>query len=256
MNLTNTLNSLQFYLQDNKIILGIFVLCLTVVVGYLIKFALVIVITNVSKYTKSNFDDAMLIELKKIPFWLIVFTGLYLGFLAIENNEATSQVQKLISLLFYLVWSLYIVKFINKTIINFSKRYISRVEDRSLASAYSYITVIIRFLIWIIAILFVLSNLGYDVSAFIAGLGIGGLAIALALQNLLRDLFSAFIIILDKPIRIGDFVDFGGDIRGVVRSIGIRSTRLTGEDQADIVIPNGDLINKVVRNYKNKTPTV
>lgn len=251
MNLQDTISNLQLYFQDNKLLLGIFIFCLTIVIGYIIKFILIFSVSRVSKFTRSKVDDVVLIELKKIPFWLIVFTGMYLGLVAADYKDITPQIQRVINVLFYIVWALYIVRFINRAIVNLSKKYISRVEDRSLASAYSYLTVIIRFFIWIVGILFILSNLGYDVSAFIAGLGIGGLAIALALQNMIKDLFSAFVIILDKPIRIGDYVDFGGDTKGTVKSIGIRSTRITGEDHAEIVMPNGDLINKVVKNYKN-----
>ena len=107
-------------------------------------------------------------------------------------------------------------------------------------------------IVWVIAILMLLTNLGIKVGPLIAGLGIGGVAIALAVQNVLGDLFASLSIALDKPFRVGDSLVVGDD-RGTVEAIGIKSTRLRSVTGEQIVISNGDLLKSRLRNYSMLT---
>jgi small-conductance mechanosensitive channel len=102
--------------------------------------------------------------------------------------------------------------------------------------------------VWVVALLMLLANLGIEVGPLIAGLGIGGVAIALAVQNVLGDLFASLSIALDKPFRVGDFLVLG-DEKGSVEQIGIKSTRLRSLSGEQIVLSNGDLLKSRVRNY-------
>ena len=106
-----------------------------------------------------------------------------------------------------------------------------------------------KWVVWLLALLFVLSNVGVDISSFIAGLGIGGIAIALALQNILSDLFSSFAIFFDKPFQIGDFITVG-DKSGIVERIGIKTSRLRALQGEEIVISNKELTNARIQNFK------
>lgn len=101
---------------------------------------------------------------------------------------------------------------------------------------------------WLVAFLMLLTNLGIKIGPLVAGLGIGGIAIALAVQNLLGDLFASLSIALDKPFRVGDFLVIGEE-KGTVEQIGIKSTRLRSLSGEQIVISNGDLLKSRVRNY-------
>lgn len=103
--------------------------------------------------------------------------------------------------------------------------------------------------IWAIGALMVLSNLGINVSSLIAGLGIGGIAIALAVQNILGDLFSSFAIYFDKPFAVGDFI-VAGDKMGTVERIGLKTTRIRALQGEEIVIANQDLLKAQIRNFK------
>jgi small-conductance mechanosensitive channel len=103
-------------------------------------------------------------------------------------------------------------------------------------------------LVWVIACLLLLANLGIEIGPLIAGLGIGGVAIALAVQNVLGDLFASLSIALDKPFRVGDFLVIG-DEKGTVEQVGIKSTRLRSLSGEQIVMSNGDLLKSRVRNY-------
>lgn len=103
-------------------------------------------------------------------------------------------------------------------------------------------------IVWAVAFLMLLANLGIEIMPLIAGLGIGGIAIALAVQNVLGDLFASLSIALDKPFRVGDSLAVGEE-KGTVEYIGIKSTRLRSVNGEQIVISNGDLLKSRVRNF-------
>jgi small-conductance mechanosensitive channel len=108
---------------------------------------------------------------------------------------------------------------------------------------------LINFAIWVIALVFLLDNLGVKISAVVAGLGIGGIAVALAAQAILGDLFSYFVIFFDKPFEVGDFIVIG-DKMGAVELIGIKTTRIRAIGGELLVFSNTDLTNSRVHNYK------
>ncbi|MCR4298373.1 MAG: mechanosensitive ion channel family protein [Gallionella sp.] len=105
------------------------------------------------------------------------------------------------------------------------------------------------FAIWVLALVFLLDNLGVKISAVVAGLGIGGIAVALAAQAVLGDLFSYFVIFFDKPFEVGDFI-LVGDKLGVVEHIGIKTTRIRALGGEQLVFSNTDLTNSRVHNFK------
>lgn len=102
---------------------------------------------------------------------------------------------------------------------------------------------------WVIGLLLLLSNLGVNVTSLIAGLGVGGIAIALALQSILGDIFSSFSIFIDKPFIVGDFIEVG-EHSGIVQHIGLKTTRLQSQRGEEIVLANRELTNARVRNFR------
>jgi small-conductance mechanosensitive channel len=106
-----------------------------------------------------------------------------------------------------------------------------------------------RLALWSAVVLLMLDNLGYNVSALLAGLGIGGIAVALALQNVLGDLFASLSITLDKPFVTGDFI-IVGDLLGTVSHVGLKTTRVTSLSGEQLVFSNSDLLASRIRNYK------
>jgi small-conductance mechanosensitive channel len=111
------------------------------------------------------------------------------------------------------------------------------------------ILTLLKVIIWGLGIIFLLDNLGFKVSAIIAGLGIGGIAAALAAQAILGDLFNYFVILLDRPFEVGDFIVVG-DCMGTVEYTGIKTTRIRSLDGEELIFPNTDLTNARLRNYK------
>ncbi|QQR83532.1 mechanosensitive ion channel family protein [Candidatus Peregrinibacteria bacterium] len=107
----------------------------------------------------------------------------------------------------------------------------------------------LKFVLWSIAVLMILSNLGINVSALITGLGIGGIAVALAVQTLLSDLFSSFSIYFDKPFEVGDFVVIG-EHSGTIKRIGLKTTRIQALGGEELVLSNHELTNTRIQNFK------
>ena len=121
-------------------------------------------------------------------------------------------------------------------------------ENRAALGSLGIIRFIANVLIWTLVMLATLDNLGVNITALIAGLGIGGVAVALALQNVLGDLFASLSIALDQPFVVGDFLAVDSFL-GAVENIGIKSTQLRSLDGEQIIITNGDLLKSRLRNY-------
>ena len=111
------------------------------------------------------------------------------------------------------------------------------------------ITAIVSFFIWVLGFVFLLDNLGFQITTVIAGLGIGGIAIALAAQAILGDLFSYFVIFFDRPFEIGDFIVIG-EFRGNIEYTGIKTTRIRSLTGEQLVFGNSDLTNSRIQNFK------
>lgn len=121
-------------------------------------------------------------------------------------------------------------------------------KDRAAAGSFGIIGFVARALIWALVFLLTLDNLGIEIKPLLAGLGIGGIAVALAVQNVLGDLFASLSITLDRPFVVGDAIAVG-DFNGTVEQIGIKSTRLRSVNGEQIVMSNADLLSSRLRNF-------
>ena len=128
------------------------------------------------------------------------------------------------------------------------RRKVSIAEDKAVAGSIGILRFIARVAVWAMALLLTLENLGVDITALVAGLGIGGIAVALALQNVLGDLLASLSIALDQPFVLGDFV-IVGEFMGTVEYIGIKSTRLRSLSGEQLVVSNADLLSSRLRNF-------
>jgi len=106
-----------------------------------------------------------------------------------------------------------------------------------------------KYLVWAMAVIIFLDNIGFKISAVIAGLGIGGVAVAIAAQAVFKDFFSYFSIVFDRPFKLGDFIIIG-DFMGTVEYIGIKTTRIRSLSGEQLIFSNTDLTESRVRNYQ------
>jgi small-conductance mechanosensitive channel len=121
-------------------------------------------------------------------------------------------------------------------------------EDPAALTTIGVAGFITKVLLWSTAVLLVLDNLGINVTALVAGLGIGGVAVALAVQNILGDLFASLSIVLDKPFAVGDFLTVDSYL-GSVEHVGLKTTRLRSLSGEQLVFSNSDLLGSRIRNY-------
>jgi small-conductance mechanosensitive channel len=200
-----------------------------------------------SDRTQNNFDDFiyMAVQTTIIPFlyYLTVFFALqYLSF-----GPRVSQVLR-VAILFIGTW--FVLRLITSFISYAIFKFIGRQDDaRAKQQQARGLIVIIKAVVWIIGFVFLLNNIGYDVTTIIAGLGIGGIAIALAAQTILGDLFSYFVIFFDRPFEIGDFLVVDDKV-GAIEYIGIKTTRMKAISGEQIVFSNKDLTDARVHNFK------
>jgi len=196
--------------------------------------------------TKTDIDDLAIDIFASIrpPFYFLLSLYLSLYLISIPNI-GRDAVRILL-----LVWIVYQAVLMTQIIINFAvRRHFHGEEDDAAKSAAGFIGNIAKGVLWFIGFLLVLSNLGVNITSLVAGLGIGGIAIAFALQNILSDLFSSFAIRFDKPFRVGDFIIVGEHMGTVVR-IGVKTTRIQALQGEEIIISNRELTSTRVQNFK------
>ena len=132
------------------------------------------------------------------------------------------------------------------------RRYITRhapTETEHQGATATLIAWGLRTALWVVVLLAILSNLGVNITAFVASLGVGGVAVALAVQNILGDLFASLSIAVDKPFEVGDFVIVGSAM-GSIEHVGLKSTRIRSLGGEQIVMSNTDLLKQTISNYK------
>lgn len=195
-------------------------------------------------------------ELLEVPFEILSRTTLaFFVILALVAGLSTldmaDRTRSAITMVFMVVLFVQIGVWASAAVVAWldrRKRRTATSADRALVGSLGIIGFISRVLIWSLVALMILDNLGIDVTALVAGLGIGGIAVALAAQNILGDLFASLSIAFDRPFLVGDFLILE-DYLGSVEHIGIKSTRLRSLSGEQIILSNADLLKSRVRNY-------
>lgn len=177
----------------------------------------------------------------------LIVLSLFAGVAVLETSDRVSQTARTVVTI-AVFWQIGLWTSIAAIAWLNHKRRLALATDRAAAGSLAIIGVVLRVLIWSVVLLLTLDNLGVNITTLVAGLGIGGIAIALAVQNVLGDLLASLSITLDKPFVIGDFL-IVGDFMGNVEYIGIKSTRLRSLSGEQIVMSNADLLGSRVRNY-------
>ncbi len=198
--------------------------------------------------TDTGIDDRILELVKRTNPLFLLILALYAGsiFLTLaESVRGLVNAAMVVALLAQAaIWGSHLV---SVWISRMAERRMA--EDAAAATTLSVLSTPIKIVIWLIAALMALDTIGIDVTALVAGLGIGGMAVALATQNILGDLFASLSIVLDKPFVVGDFIVVDDQL-GTVERIGLKTTRVRALSGETIVFSNNDLLQSRVRNYK------
>ncbi len=196
----------------------------------------------------THLDDFFVANLEKTLTPLLFF-GLF--YLSLQNLVLSAAAQKIISTLGVIFLTFMAVRFLSALLGFLLQEVLLKKEtvanrERNLKLLFP----VIRLALWSVALVFLLDNMGFQISAVVAGLGIGGIAVAMASQAVLGDLFSYVAILLDKPFELGDYVVLDGGFMGTIENIGVKTTRLRSLSGEQLVISNSDLTGSRVRNYK------
>jgi len=223
---------------------GIFVA--TWVVLWTAKKVVIVRLESLSQKTKTDLDDALVSVLNTINPVVLGAASLTFAirFADVPAIVVTSVSAAFLIALVYQI-SVGVAQIIDIAVLKAQGKRV----DTDKKAAVALLSGTVKVIIWAIGGLLVLSNLGVDVTSLIAGLGIGGVAIALALQNILSDLFASFSIYFDKPFEVGDFIVVGAN-SGTVEKIGIKTTRIRALQGEEVIISNAELTKSRVQNFK------
>lgn len=196
--------------------------------------------------TKSKVLEFISINTDKFIIPLLYLGAVYTG---ITFLNLPRYLRRDVDIASIVITTFFTVRFII-LVINYSIGYFFKARNEGETTSLKGISTFISIAAWFIALMFLLDNLGFKISTVIAGLGIGGIAVALAAQAVLGDFFSYFVIFFDRPFEIGDYIKVD-DKQGVVEKIGIKTTRLTSQTGEEIIFPNSNLTNSRIHNFKS-----
>jgi small-conductance mechanosensitive channel len=204
--------------------------------------------SRISRRTATYADDVIRETLSRTKVFFILFISLYAGsrvlLMTADVHEAVQFVAVIVITLQIAIWGNAII---SSTVEGETKKRLA--ESPNSVTTLGAISFIGRLLLWTLLLLVALENLDVDVTALLTGLGIGGIAVALAVQNVLGDLLASLSIVLDKPFEVGDFIVID-DKSGTVERVGLKTSRIRALSGEQLVFSNSDLLSARIQNFK------
>ena len=244
--------TLSYSIFDNTIQDYLIALAVLIVGSAILWIFKNIVLARIRKFaekTETDYDDLLVDIIAGIgwPFYTYIALYFAIHFLTVPNIviKISHYVLAGVIILYILTSIMIVINFAKKKILE-SKKKSEKEADPTIINV---LASIVKVLVWVIAALLILQNLGYNVTSIVAGLGVLGIAVAFALQNILSDIFASFSIYFDKPFVVGDKINIGNDT-GTVEKIGIKSTRIKTIQGHELIVSNKELTTVRVNNYK------
>lgn len=201
-----------------------------------------------TKQTRTELDDLVIELLQKTKGLFIILLAVWMGSATLvlsQDNEVWFRRMLGIGLL--VQGGLWATGLVNHFLGRYRRR--QEEEDPGMATALGALGFVVKAVVWSVFILLILQNLGLKITALLAGVSVGGIAVALAVQNVLGDLLGSLSIVLDKPFVIGDYIVVG-EYSGTVERVGLKSTHIRSVSGEQLVFSNSDLLNSRIRNYR------
>lgn len=224
-------------------------IALFMLLTFALRVGLPFLVRQMSVWTKrsaTSIDDAFLALVERTPRWIFTLLALLIALTVLRLPSSGTHMVKASILMMSTIMGIAIARVLIESAL-VARVPSLRAGDREALPAVLRVTILL--ILWCVGVLLILSNLGINVISLVAGLGIGGIAVALAVQNILGDLFSSFALFMDKPFREGDFIVTGNHM-GVVKQIGLKTTRIQALQGEEIVIPNQELTSARIQNFK------
>lgn len=230
---------------------GVVFIALTAIF-WLVRKVVILRLQALSEKTSTDVDDVLIDAVSSIHAWYYTLVALYAALTLLTLPHGVDMFMRAV-FWFVTVWQA--IETATCFIDYATKRFLEKdedgdgVTDPASATASDMVTLLAKIVLWVFGVIFVFSNLGIEVTSLVAGLGIGGIAVAFALQGILSDLFSSFSLYFDKPFRVGDYIVIGQD-SGTVEKIGIKTTRIRTLQGEELVVSNAELTTTRVQNFK------
>lgn len=242
---------MSYTLLSNDVVAWSIALCICVAVSTLLYAARRLIVRRLQTFassTETYLDNLAIKVISATNPLFIIFMGVFAGshWLVLPEQNVV-----LLGRLAIAAVLLQVARWGDVGVHNWLRHYRTRQFSGDVASTTSAAALgfVARVAIWLVIILMILDNFGVNITTLVASLGIGGIAIALALQNILGDLFSSLSIVLDKPFVVGDFISVD-DIAGTVEYVGLKTTRMRSLAGEQVVFSNSDLLSSRIRNFK------
>lgn len=210
-----------------------------------------VLVSRLRKLTEKYSTDtgAMVVEaIASVRLWFLLILSLFAGSLLLALPPKTTSILNTITIVAVLLQAAIMGNsLLTLVVATYTQRKLT--TDAASVTTVTSLGFLGRLALWTIVVLLMLQNLGINVTALVTGLGIGGIAVALAAQNILGDLLASLSIMFDKPFVLGDFI-IVGDQMGTVEKIGIKTTHLRSLSGEQLIMPNNDLVKSRIRNFK------
>lgn len=210
---------------------------------------IIIIFKKAARKTKFTWDDVVFDFFNAINWQFYAYISLYIATRYLTLPELIDKVLYYLLVLFIVF---YAAQGLSRIVDHFTNKQVekrNKSDNIANTSMIKTFGIIFKVAIYSIAVLMILANFGIEITPLIASLGVGGIAIAIALQSVLSDMFAAFAIYFDKPFKEGDFIIVGNDM-GTVKNIGIKTTRIQSLGGQELIMSNTELTNARVNNYQ------
>ncbi|NEP17562.1 MAG: mechanosensitive ion channel, partial [Leptolyngbya sp. SIO4C1] len=233
--------ALQTELLSNTV--GDYLLAIATLLGGILLVSLIrkLILSRLQRWahrTVTDLDDR-LVRLLDRPTLFLLFLGAF--YISVRNLSLHPILEQSVDVICTILAVILLIQ-LTGSLIEYGLRvyWFAHRDNPGLEQTLNAIIPAVKVVVWAIGLVFLLDNLGFDISAVVAGLGIGGVAVALASQGVLQDLFSYFAILFDRPFEIGDFI-IVGDFVGTVEHVGIKTTHMRSLSGEQLILANTDL---------------
>jgi len=252
-----TMDEIIQFIREYDIIVAVIIVIAAFIIGEIVKLTLRKIAKRLTKKTKTSLDDEILNAIEKPILYAITLIGLFIAIFTL--NFLSDYTEKIIigAKIIGIVLGCWVIIRLVKGLLQWYKDEISIKTKSDMDDKYLHIfRRIINIVIYALTGLLILDIIGIEITPLLAGLGIGGLAVALALQDTLANFFAGFYMISDRAVKIGDYVEIdsvGGTVKGHVKDIGWRTSKVKTLTDNFVIVPNSSFANSTVINYQAPT---